>query len=93
MTDATMTDDPMGRERTAPARRPRPVVKRVTLDGQLLSYWEREALRLDQLAAKASWGWIARGYARKAARARAQAERSRAREAERAPRVPDDAPS
>lgn len=57
------------------ARRPR-----ITLDGQLVSYWEREALRLDALAARARWGWVARGYARKAARARAQGERSRARE-------------
>jgi hypothetical protein len=60
------------------ARRPR-----TTLDGQLVSYWEREALRLDALAARARWGWVARGYLRKAARARAQGERSRVREAAR----------
>lgn len=72
-----MTDE------TPPARRPRSATERVTLDGQLLSYWEREALRLDRLAATATWGWVARGHARKAARARAQAERSRVREAAR----------
>ena len=57
--------------------------RRVTLDHQLLTYWEREARRLDALAAAARWGWIARGYARKAERARAQAARSAAREAAR----------
>ncbi|MFC5553998.1 hypothetical protein [Methylobacterium iners] len=53
---------------------------RITLDGQLVSYCEREALRLDALAARARWGWVARRYERKAARARAQGERSRLRE-------------
>lgn len=56
---------------------------RITLDAQLVSYWEREAQRFDALAAKASWGWVARGYARRAARARAQGARSAARETQR----------
>lgn len=58
-----------------------------TLDGQLLRYWEREALRLEALAARASFGWLARGLARKARRAREQAERSRAKEVARG-RIP-----
>lgn len=53
---------------------------RITLDGQLVTYWDREAERLDALAASARWGWIARRYVRKAERARALAERSRTRE-------------
>ncbi|MCJ2083198.1 hypothetical protein [Methylobacterium sp. J-090] len=57
--------------------------RRTTLDAQLLTYWEREARRLEALAAGASWGWVARRYARKAERARAQAARSAAREAAR----------
>ena len=60
-----------------------PPLRRVTLDSQLLTYWEREARRLEALAASARWGWIARGYARKAERARAQAARSADREAAR----------
>ena len=54
---------------------------RTTLDGQLVSYWEREAARFDRLAEQARWAWVKRGYARKAARARARAEPSRLREA------------
>ena len=54
--------------------------RRVTLDGQLVGYWEREAARLDALAAGASFRWMARSLARKAERARAMAARSRARE-------------
>ncbi|MCJ2128260.1 hypothetical protein [Methylobacterium sp. E-045] len=57
--------------------------RRVTLDSQLVSYWEREARRLDAMAANARWGWMARTYLRKAERARAQGARSAAREAER----------
>ncbi|GJD80075.1 hypothetical protein GCM10007886_03450 [Methylobacterium gregans] len=53
---------------------------RITLDGQLVGYWEREAARLDALAAEARFGWQRRRYLRKAAQARVQAERSRARE-------------
>lgn len=53
---------------------------RITLDGQLVGYWAREAARLDALAAGARFGWMRRRYLRKAAQARAQAERSRARE-------------
>lgn len=56
---------------------------RITLDSQLVSYWEREAARFDRLAAAAGWGWVRRGYLRKADRARARAEPSRAREASR----------
>lgn len=56
---------------------------RITLDGQLIGYWEREAARLDALAAQARFGWQRRRYLRKAAQARSQAERSRAREAAR----------
>ena len=66
----------------------RPPRRRVTLDSQLLTHWEREATRLDALAASTTWGWIARGYARKAARARVQASRSAEREAARKP-VPE----
>ncbi len=51
-----------------------------TLDAQVMRYWEREAARFDGLAAGASFGWLARGYARRARRARDLAERSRARE-------------
>lgn len=62
--------------------------RRVTLDSQLLTYWERETVRLDALAASTRWSWIARGYARKAERARAQAARSADREAARG-RIPE----
>lgn len=65
-------------DRSNPAR-----ARRVTLDGQLVGYWEREAARLDGLAQRASFKWMARGYARKAARARSLAEKSRTREAAR----------
>lgn len=54
--------------------------RRVTLDGQLVDYWEREARRLDLLAQHATFGWMARSYARKAERARANAARSRDKE-------------
>ena len=60
---------------------------RVTLDGQLLSYWEREARRLEGLAGKARWGWVARGLRRKAERARAQGAVFAAREEAR--RIPE----
>ncbi len=53
---------------------------RVTLDGQLVTYWDREAARLDALAERAIFRWMARGYARKAERARALAQRSREKE-------------
>jgi hypothetical protein len=56
---------------------------RITLDGQLLGYWEREAARLDALAAGASFAWQRRRYQRKAEAARAKAERSRQREVSR----------
>ncbi|WP_430912311.1 hypothetical protein [Methylobacterium sp. sgz302541] len=68
----------MAEDRKPAARRPR-----ITLDGQLVGYWDREAARLDALAAQARFGWVGRRYARKAGQARAQAERSRAREAAR----------
>lgn len=55
----------------------------VTLDSELVAYWEREASRFERLAAAASWGWVRRGYLRKADRARARAEPSRRREAQR----------
>ena len=61
---------------------------RVTLDQQLVAYWERQAERFDRLAAKAQWSWVARGYARKAERSRAKAEVSRLREAGRGDRNP-----
>jgi len=51
-----------------------------TLDAQLVRYWEREASRFDELAARSSFGWISRNYARRAQRAREKAERSRAKE-------------
>lgn len=57
--------------------------ERITLDGQLIGYWEREAEKFEALAKNAMFRWIARGYARRAARARALAERSRLREAAR----------
>ena len=61
------------------ARRP----GRITLDGQLLGYWEREAARLDALAATARYAWQRRRFQRKADAARAKAQRSRQREATR----------
>ncbi|HEV2543867.1 MAG TPA: hypothetical protein VGU70_14005 [Methylobacterium sp.] len=51
-----------------------------TLDAQLMRYWEREAARFDELSARASFGWTARLYARKAQRALEKAERARAKE-------------
>jgi hypothetical protein len=57
--------------------------KRITLDGQLLDYWERQAVRLEALAASSSMAWQRRRYQRKAEAARAKAERSRQREAQR----------
>ncbi|MFG5117165.1 hypothetical protein [Methylorubrum sp. POS3] len=51
-----------------------------TLDGQALRYWLKEAARFDDLAARANFGWLARGYARRAERARDMAERCRAKE-------------
>jgi hypothetical protein len=57
--------------------------KRITLDGQLLDYWERQAVRLEALAASSSMAWQRRRYERKAEAARAKAERSRQREAQR----------
>ncbi|MCJ2018908.1 MULTISPECIES: hypothetical protein [unclassified Methylobacterium] len=57
--------------------------RRVTLDGQLLGYWEREAARLDSLAAAARFAWQRRRLARKAETARAKAATSREREAAR----------
>ncbi|GJD90255.1 MULTISPECIES: hypothetical protein [Methylobacterium] len=72
---------------TPAGRRPR-----ITLDGQLVGYWEREAARLDALAAEARFGWQRRRYLRKAEQARAQAGRSRAREVARG-NAPPDAPS
>jgi hypothetical protein len=65
-------------ERTAPR-------KRETLDGQLVDYWSREAARLDVLASQARFGWQRRRFERKAEKARAQSDRSRAREARRGP--------
>ncbi|MGH1591637.1 hypothetical protein ACRBEV_28770 [Methylobacterium phyllosphaerae] len=62
-----------------PQGRPR----RVTLDGQLLTYWEREAGRLETLAAASRFAWQRRRYLRKAEAARAKAEVSRRREAAR----------
>lgn len=57
--------------------------QRITLDGQLVGYWAREAARLDALAAGARFGWQRRRYARKAADARARGRRFAAREADR----------
>jgi hypothetical protein len=57
--------------------------RRITLDGQLLGYWEREAARLDTLAASARFAWQRRRYLRKAEAARAKADLSRRREADR----------
>ncbi|GJE56297.1 MULTISPECIES: hypothetical protein [Methylobacterium] len=58
-------------------------LNRVTLDGQLVVYWEREAARFDDLAKRASFKWMARSYARRAERARSLADTSRTREAAR----------
>ena len=66
---------------TDPATGPRP--PRITLDGQLVGYWDREATRLDALARGTRFRWLARSFARKADRARAEAARGRAREAAR----------
>jgi hypothetical protein len=57
--------------------------RRVTLDGQLLGYWEREAARLETLAATTSFAWQRRLYLRKAESARAKAALNRQREAAR----------
>ena len=57
--------------------------RRVTLDGQLVGYWAREADRLDALAAGARFGWQRRRYERKAADARARRQRFAAKEAAR----------
>ncbi|MGU3464877.1 hypothetical protein ACLBXO_08465 [Methylobacterium sp. C33D] len=62
---------------------PRARPRRVTLDGQLIGYWEREAARLEALAAAARFAWQRRRYLRKAEAARARAEPSRLREAAR----------
>ncbi|MEE7449357.1 hypothetical protein MRF4_16955 [Methylobacterium radiotolerans] len=62
---------------------PRGRPRRVTLDGQLLGYWAREAARLEALAAAARFAWQRRRYLRKAEAARARAEPSRLREAAR----------
>ncbi|WP_107645640.1 hypothetical protein, partial [Methylobacterium radiotolerans] len=59
---------------------PRGRPRRVTLDGQLLGFWEREAARLETLAAGARFAWQRRRYLRKAEAARARAEPSRRRE-------------
>ncbi|KQU35213.1 hypothetical protein ASG63_00805 [Methylobacterium sp. Leaf94] len=69
---------------------PRPVRPgRVTLDGQLVTYWEREAQRLETLADAARWNWSARSFRRKAERARAEGARFAARERARKPVAPD----
>jgi hypothetical protein len=57
--------------------------RRITLDGQLVGYWEREAARLEALAAAAPLAWQRRRYLRKAEAARARAQPSAAREAAR----------
>ncbi|WP_299653739.1 hypothetical protein [Methylobacterium sp.] len=59
-------------------------LRRVTLDGQLVSYWEREAQRLEALAVGARWRWVARSLRRRAARARAQSAQFAGREQARA---------
>lgn len=66
---------------------------RVTLDGQLLSYWEREALRLDGLAGKARWNWVARRLRRKAERARETGAVFAAREGARRSPMPEGDPA
>ncbi|WP_409567576.1 hypothetical protein [Methylobacterium sp. J-030] len=55
----------------------------MTLDGQLLGYWEREAARLEALASATSFAWQRRRLLRKAEAARARAATSRQREAAR----------
>ncbi|SFL68424.1 hypothetical protein [Methylobacterium pseudosasicola] len=62
--------------------------RRVTLDGQLVGYWDREAARLETIAATTRFAWQKRRLLRKAAEARAKAERSRQREAERGQGIP-----
>lgn len=57
--------------------------RRVTLDGQLLGYWEREAARLESLAHATRFAWQRRRFLRKAEAARAKAATSRQREAAR----------
>ncbi|MGT2480531.1 hypothetical protein ACU4GR_20660 [Methylobacterium oryzae CBMB20] len=58
--------------RVTPRGRPR----RVTLDGQLLGYWAREAARLEALAAAARFAWQRHRYLRKAEAARARRSRA-----------------
>ena len=62
-------------------------IRRVTLDGQLLGYWEREAARLETLAAAASFAWQRRRFLRKAEAARGKAAISRARDVARGQEV------
>lgn len=57
--------------------------QRITLDGQFVGYWAREAARLDALAAGARFGWQRRRFARKAADARERGQRFAASEAAR----------
>ncbi|MCJ2139805.1 hypothetical protein [Methylobacterium sp. E-066] len=66
-----------------PSRTPR-----ITLDGQLVGYWDREAARLEAIAATTRFAWQKRRLLRKAAEARAKAERSRRRETERGQETP-----
>ncbi len=57
--------------------------QRLTLDSQLVAYWEREAARFDDLAKRAAFKWMARGFTRRAESARVEAGKSRTREAAR----------
>ncbi|MCJ2116102.1 hypothetical protein MKK65_05780 [Methylobacterium sp. J-001] len=62
--------------------------RRITLDGQLVGYWDREAARLATMAAASRFAWQKRRLSRKAAEAQAKADRSRQREADRGQAMP-----
>lgn len=69
---------------------PRAPRRSITLDGQLLGYWEREAARLETLAAATRFAWQRRRYLRKAEVAHAKAELSRRREVARGRETPSE---
>lgn len=77
MTDPATTDPAITNPATGGTGKRAP---HETLDAQLIRYWEREAARFEALAQRARFGWLGRGYARRAQRARDMAERARAKE-------------
>ena len=88
MTDPTTTDPATTGTTTGTGKR----APHETLDAQLIRYWEREAARFEALAERARFGWLGRGSARRAQRARDMAERARAKEVARG-RLPATGPA